>query len=59
MNGHGGETDGLRNLDLSEFPFLFQLFLLMIAAVVIIPTVRMIVLTVADRVSMLMFSIVN
>ena len=59
MNGPGVETDGLGNLDLPEFPFLFPLFLLTIIAVVIIPTVRMIVLTVACAVSILMFSIVN
>ena len=56
MNGPGGETDGLGNLDFSEPPFVFQLFLLMMAAVVIIPTVRMMVLMVADTVSMLILS---
>ena len=40
MNGPGHETDGLGNLDLSELPVLFPLFLLITTSVVIIPTVR-------------------
>ena len=59
MSDPGGETDGLWNLDLPELPVSLQPLLLTMTVGVVIPTVRIRSLTVAEILSMLTLPIVN